>query len=63
MAPEGPDLGPARLPVRPGDVNYVGSAKQTIDAVRALGEKFPLTKTILGISNVSFASRPPAARR
>jgi 5-methyltetrahydrofolate--homocysteine methyltransferase len=52
---------PLVFPCASGDVNYVGSARQTIDAVRALKEKYPLTKTILGISNVSFGV-PPAGR-
>jgi len=52
---------PLVFPCASGDVNYVGSAKHTIDAVRALKEKFPLAKTILGISNVSFGV-PPAGR-
>jgi 5-methyltetrahydrofolate--homocysteine methyltransferase len=52
---------PLVFPCASGDVNYVGSAKQTIEAVRALKEKYPLTKTILGISNVSFGV-PPAGR-
>jgi 5-methyltetrahydrofolate--homocysteine methyltransferase len=45
---------PLVFPCASGDRNYVGSAKQTIDAVRLLKEKFPGTKTVLGISNVSF---------
>jgi 5-methyltetrahydrofolate--homocysteine methyltransferase len=52
---------PLVFPCASGDVNYVGSAKHTIDAVRALKEAYPLTKTILGISNVSFGV-PPAGR-
>jgi len=42
-------------------VNYLGSAKHTIDAVKVLKEKYPLTRTILGVSNVSFGV-PPAGR-
>ena len=45
---------PLVFPCASGDRNYTGSAKQTIDAVRLLKEKFPGTKTVLGISNVSF---------
>ncbi len=45
---------PLVFPCASGDKNYVGSAKETIDAVRLLKEKFPGTKTVLGISNVSF---------
>ena len=45
---------PLVFPCGTGDANYVGSAKQTIEGVKAIKEKFPLCKTILGISNVSF---------
>ena len=61
MAPEDLIWDPLVFPCASGDVNYVGSAKHTIDAVRALKEKYPITKTILGISNVSFGV-PPAGR-
>jgi 5-methyltetrahydrofolate--homocysteine methyltransferase len=61
MEPEDILWDPLVFPCASGDVNYIGSAKQTIDAVRALKEKYPLTKTILGISNVSFGV-PPAGR-
>ena len=49
------------FPCGTGDVNYVGSARATIEGVRALRAEFPLTKTILGVSNVSFGL-PPAGR-
>ncbi len=52
---------PLVFPCASGDRNYVGSAKETIDAVRALKERFPRTRTVLGISNVSFGV-PPAGR-
>jgi 5-methyltetrahydrofolate--homocysteine methyltransferase len=52
---------PLVFPCASGDRNYVGSAKHTIDAVRALKERWPETKTVLGISNVSFGV-PPAGR-
>jgi 5-methyltetrahydrofolate--homocysteine methyltransferase len=61
MEPEDILWDPLVFPCASGDKNYLGSAKQTIDAVRALKEKYPLTKTILGISNVSFGV-PPAGR-
>src|SRR5262245_31601603 len=61
MAPQDLIWDPLVFPCASGDVNYVGSAKHTIDAVRALKERFPLAKTILGISNVSFGV-PPAGR-
>ena len=52
---------PLVFPCGTGDENYVGSAKATIEGVRLLGEEFPGTRTILGISNVSFGL-PPAGR-
>jgi 5-methyltetrahydrofolate--homocysteine methyltransferase len=42
------------FPCGTGDEQYVGSAVETIEGVRLLKEKFPGTKTVLGISNVSF---------
>jgi 5-methyltetrahydrofolate--homocysteine methyltransferase len=52
---------PLVFPCASGDRNYTGSAKHTIDAVRELKARFPGTKTVLGVSNVSFGV-PPAGR-
>src|SRR5215510_14711022 len=49
------------FPVGTGDANYVGSAVETIEGIRAIKGRFPECKTILGISNVSFGL-PPAGR-
>lgn len=49
------------FPVGTGDANYIGSAKATLDGIAALTEHFPGTRTILGVSNVSFGL--PAAGR
>jgi 5-methyltetrahydrofolate--homocysteine methyltransferase len=49
------------FPCGTGDQAYLGSAAQTIEGVRAVKEIFPDTKTILGVSNVSFGL-PPAGR-
>ncbi|HEV8533842.1 MAG TPA: methionine synthase [Methylomirabilota bacterium] len=49
------------FPVGTGDVNYIGSAVETIEGIRAIKAGFPECKTILGISNVSFGL-PPAGR-
>jgi 5-methyltetrahydrofolate--homocysteine methyltransferase len=49
------------FPVGTGDANYIGSATATIEGVRAIKQRFPECKTILGISNVSFGL-PPAGR-
>jgi 5-methyltetrahydrofolate--homocysteine methyltransferase len=45
---------PLVFPVGTGDQNYIGSAEETIEGLRLIKDTFPLTKTILGISNVSF---------
>src|SRR5438093_2024435 len=49
------------FPVGTGDANYVGAGAQTIDGIRLIKEALPRTKTILGVSNVSFGL--PAAGR
>jgi 5-methyltetrahydrofolate--homocysteine methyltransferase len=49
------------FPCGTGDQAYLGSAAQTIEGVRGIKEVFPDTKTILGVSNVSFGL--PAAGR
>ena len=45
---------PLVFPAGTGDVNYVGSAAETIEGVRFIKAALPNTKTVLGISNVSF---------
>jgi 5-methyltetrahydrofolate--homocysteine methyltransferase len=52
---------PLVFPVGTGDANYIGSAVETIEGVRAIKARFPGSKTILGISNVSFGL-PTAGR-
>jgi 5-methyltetrahydrofolate--homocysteine methyltransferase len=52
---------PLVFPAGTGDQNYVGSAAETIEGVRLIKKALPNTKTILGISNVSFGL-PPAGR-
>ncbi len=52
---------PLVFPCGTGDANYVGSAGETIRAVAALKQRFPYTRSILGISNVSFGL-PEAGR-
>src|SRR5215470_14066207 len=49
------------FPVGTGDVNYIGSAVETIEGIRAIKARLPECKTVLGISNVSFGL-PPAGR-
>lgn len=52
---------PLVFPCATGDENYIGSAKETIEGLRAIKEAFPNCRTVLGISNVSFGL--PAAGR
>ena len=52
---------PLVFPCGTGDANYIGSAVETIESLRLIKERMPLTKTVLGVSNVSFGL-PPAAR-
>ncbi|HEY4220646.1 MAG TPA: dihydropteroate synthase, partial [Myxococcota bacterium] len=49
------------FPVGTGDAQYIGSALETIEGVRAIKGAYPACKTILGISNVSFGL-PDAGR-
>jgi len=49
------------FPCGTGDETYIGSAAATIEAIRQVKAELPLTRTILGISNVSFGL--PAAGR
>ncbi|MBC8647602.1 MAG: homocysteine S-methyltransferase family protein, partial [Thermoanaerobaculia bacterium] len=45
---------PLVFPCGTGDEKYVGSAVETIEGIRLIKEALPGTRTILGISNVSF---------
>ena len=49
------------FPCATGDAQYLGSAAATVEGIRLIKERLPETKTILGISNVSFGL-PPAGR-
>jgi 5-methyltetrahydrofolate--homocysteine methyltransferase len=42
------------FPCGTGDKSYIGSAATTIEGVRRIKSEFPLARTVLGISNVSF---------
>jgi 5-methyltetrahydrofolate--homocysteine methyltransferase len=52
---------PLVFPCGTGDEKYIGSAVETIEGIRAIKAEFPETRTILGISNVSFGL-PEAGR-
>ncbi len=49
------------FPVGTGDKNYIGSGVETIEGIRLIREALPDTRTILGVSNVSFGL-PTAGR-
>ncbi|MDO8527681.1 MAG: methionine synthase [Deltaproteobacteria bacterium] len=61
VAPEDIYWDPLVFPCATGDKQYVGSAAETIEGIRLIKQKFPQTKTVLGISNVSFGL-PEAGR-
>ena len=42
------------FPIRTGNTPYGGSAFETIEGIRLIKQTLPSTKTILGISNISF---------
>ncbi|MFA6029958.1 MAG: methionine synthase [Elusimicrobiota bacterium] len=52
---------PLVFPCASGDRNYAGSAAETVEGLRLIKEAFPRSKTVLGVSNVSFGL-PPAGR-
>ncbi len=61
IPPEDIIFDPLVFPVGTGDEQYIGSAKETVEGIRLIKEKFPECLTILGISNVSFGL-PQAGR-
>src|SRR3954447_22328063 len=61
IPPEDIIFDPLVFPCATGDANYIGAAVETIEGIRLIKEKLPLSKTILGISNISFGL-PAAAR-
>lgn len=52
---------PLTFPCATGDVNYIGSAAETIEGIRLIRKRFPRCGAVLGISNVSFGL-PEAGR-
>ena len=61
VRPEDIYFDPLVFPCGTGDEKYVGSADETIEGIRLIKAEFPESKTILGISNVSFGL-PEAGR-
>ncbi|MGD8191665.1 methionine synthase [Brevibacillus ginsengisoli] len=54
VKPEDIIFDPLVFPVGTGDEQYIGSARETVEGIRLIKEAFPLCKTTLGISNISF---------
>ena len=52
---------PLVFPAGTGDEGYLGAAAETIRSITALKDRFPHTRTVMGISNVSFGL-PEAGR-
>jgi 5-methyltetrahydrofolate--homocysteine methyltransferase len=52
---------PLVFPCATGDENYIGGAVETMEGIRLIKQALPDTRTILGISNVSFGL-PSGAR-
>src|SRR5271165_4976211 len=61
MAAEDIIFDPLVFPCATGDENYIGGAVETMEGIRLIKEALPDTRTILGISNVSFGL-PAGAR-
>jgi 5-methyltetrahydrofolate--homocysteine methyltransferase len=61
IAPEEIVIDPLVFPCATGDVNYIGGAVETIEAIRLIKDRLPFVKTVLGISNISFGL-PASAR-
>jgi 5-methyltetrahydrofolate--homocysteine methyltransferase len=61
MAPEDIVFDPLVFPCATGDENYIGGAVETLEGIRLIKQALPDTRTILGISNVSFGL-PAGAR-
>jgi 5-methyltetrahydrofolate--homocysteine methyltransferase len=61
LAPQDLVFDPLVFPAASGDEAYIGGAVETLEGLRLIREAFPSSRTILGISNVSFGL-PVAAR-
>ena len=61
IEPEDIVFDPLVFPCATGDENYIGGAVETMEGIRLIKEALPTTRTILGISNVSFGL-PAGAR-
>ena len=61
IEPEEIIFDPLVFPCATGDENYIAGAVETIESLRLIKQAMPYSKTILGVSNISFGL-PPAAR-
>jgi 5-methyltetrahydrofolate--homocysteine methyltransferase len=61
LAPEDIIFDPLVFPCATGDENYIGGAVETMEGIRLIKQALPDSRTILGISNVSFGL-PAGAR-
>src|SRR5947207_7797067 len=61
IAPEDIVFDPLVFPCATGDENYIGGAVETVEGIRVIKKALPDTRTIRGISNVSFGL-PAGAR-
>jgi 5-methyltetrahydrofolate--homocysteine methyltransferase len=61
LPPEDIIFDPLVFPCATGDENYIGGAVETMEGIRLIKQALPDTRTILGISNVSFGL-PAGAR-
>ena len=61
LGPEDIIFDPLVFPCATGDENYIGGAVETVEGIRLIKQTLPDTRTILGISNVSFGL-PAGAR-
>lgn len=61
LQPEDIVFDPLVFPCATGDENYIGGAVETMEGIRLIKQALPDTRTILGISNVSFGL-PAGAR-
>jgi 5-methyltetrahydrofolate--homocysteine methyltransferase len=62
LAPEALIFDPLTFPLSTGDEEFVRSALETLDGIRAIEADMPGVMTILGISNVSFGLNPVARK-
>src|SRR5262249_19692408 len=61
LGPEDIIFDPLVFPCATGHENYIGGAVETMEGIRLIKDALPATRTILGISNVSFGL-PAGAR-